>query len=293
MTKLNGFLFSLMWLVVGVLGQAEEVVPPASRISTTELSREKLLAVFESTHDGWSLDEVMLSDDRRKKVMVEVQKEFPNATERGVWDALVKLRKSGKLAVKSTARNATEYGDSLAAAEIAARKIQDETGLSFDRVLVDPVLLKQYDAMAKQIDSGADSYTLRKAALKLRKSRQLKPELVLRVTDWKRTIETMAVKDVLPRVQSISTRPGIYIFRDETGYLYIGQSNNLRERLTKHLTDSDRKSLSAYLASHSQGSLILELHIFGKDSPAEQTVIREAYESELIRSRHPRLNIAP
>ncbi len=260
---------------------------------STRLTKEVVQAVFEAHHDGWSLDEVMLDDNRRSKIIEAVRKEVSDADEKEVWELLIKLRKAGKLNAKTTERSNTEYGESLFAAEIAARKIQDETGVPFDRVLIDPVLLKRYDEAAQEVDAKHETYVLRKAALKLRKSRQLKPELVLRVTDWKRTIETMSVKDAAPRVQTISTRPGIYIFRDETGYLYIGQSNNLRERLTKHLADSDRKALAQYLASHAEGNLILELHIFEKGSPAEQTIIREAYESELIRSRKPRLNIAP
>ncbi len=88
-------------------------------------------------------------------------------------------------------------------------------------------------------------------------------------------------------------RPGIYIFRDETGFLYIGQSQNLQQRLAKHFEDSDRKNLTKYLSENSNGAIVVELHIFEEGSPAEKLSIREAYESELIRSRKPRLNIAP
>ena len=87
--------------------------------------------------------------------------------------------------------------------------------------------------------------------------------------------------------------PGVYIFRDSTGYLYIGQSNNLRTRLTKHLSGSDRKALAKYLGEQDLDRITLEMHVFGPGSPALSTTAREAYESELIRSRKPRLNLAP
>jgi hypothetical protein len=38
---------------------------------------------------------------------------------------------------------------------------------------------------------------------------------------------------------------------------------------------------------------MVELHAFDPDSKARSLTVRRAYESELIRSRKPRLNIAP
>ena len=69
--------------------------------------------------------------------------------------------------------------------------------------------------------------------------------------------------------------------------------DSLRIRLSKHLDQSDRKSLFEYLRANSQDEITLELHIFAADSPANDTAAREAYESDLIRTRQPRFNIAP
>lgn len=258
-----------------------------------EISKPLLQQAFSAQHDGWSLDEVMLSDLLRKNVVEEVRKSKADADEKKIWESLVRLRKSGKLEAETTRRENTEYGDAIVAAEIAARRMQDEANVTFDQVLIDPALLKKYDEFAHAIDDQSDAYTLRKAALKLRKARKLKPELVLRVTDWKRDIMTMSVEEAKKRTETLPKRPGVYIFRDETGFLYIGQSNNLRDRLTKHLNESDRFNLASYLAKNVAGKVSLELHVFQQGSPAEATVVREAYESELIRSRKPRLNLSP
>lgn len=261
--------------------------------SKTTLTSSFLQTVFSSEHDGWSLDEVMLSPVLRNKLVAAVHKNFPQVEEKQIWESLVRLRKSGKLQSDTTRREKTTYGDALVAGEIAARRMQDEHNVTFDQILIDPLLLKKYDAYAQSIDSLSSEYQLRKAALKLRKSRQLKPELVLRVTDWKRDILAMSLEEAKQQLNSLPQRPGIYIFRDATGFLYIGQSNNLRERLTKHLSDSDRKNLSDYLLKNAEKALTLEMHVFLPGSPAEQTTVREAYESELIRSRKPRLNLSP
>ncbi|MEL6895715.1 MAG: GIY-YIG nuclease family protein, partial [Planctomycetota bacterium] len=160
----------------------------------------------------------------------------------------------------------------------------------------------------------------RRAMLRLRKTRALKPELVLRVANWERKVVTLslsqAVADLFAssdsakneaRQERIPRLPGIYLFRDSTGYLYIGEAANLRTRLTTHLTESDRPGLADYLGrvgglnqdreesltGVKRQQISVELHIFAKDSPAKKVAIRRAYESELIRSRRPTLNVRP
>ena len=68
---------------------------------------------------------------------------------------------------------------------------------------------------------------------------------------------------------------------------------NLRVRLQKHLDQSDRRSLARYFTEHGVGDVSVELHAFAPDSQARVETMRRAYESELIRSRKPRFNVAP
>ena len=147
--------------------------------------------------------------------------------------------------------------------------------------------------MAAQAATGVDGYLLRKAAFALRKSRRLKPELVLRVADWGRQVTTLTASRVLRHPESVPDRPGVYLFRDQTGYLYIGESSNLRDRVTKHVDRSDRQSLASYLFDGNLDSVTIELHAFDPASKAKEKTVRRAYESELIRSREPRFNVAP
>ena len=62
---------------------------------------------------------------------------------------------------------------------------------------------------------------------------------------------------------------------------------------SQHLQSSDRLSLRKYLDTVADGSVTIELHTFGPKSPANELAIRRAYESEMIRSREPRLNVRP
>jgi predicted GIY-YIG superfamily endonuclease len=132
---------------------------------------------------------------------------------------------------------------------------------------------------------------LRKAALTLRKNRQLRPELIKRVADWGSVVTTYTAEQLRADPDLIPRLPGIYIFRDRTGYLYIGEAGNLRGRVEKHLDHSDRKAVAHYLWENGVTGLSVELHAFRRESDGRKANCRRAYEAELIRSRGPRLNI--
>ena len=247
---------------------------------------------FQKSHDGWSVDEVLLHNERRKSFLDACKAAGSQLPEKELCEQLLRSRKGGKLDVQTTKEERVSLDDYIITAEIAARRLADEHQVHFDQVLCDPELLQEFDQHAGELSPGTDPYLLRKAALRLRKSRMLKPELALHATDWEVDIVDYSLAEITEQLSKLSSRPGIYIFRDQTGYLYIGQSHNLRERLTHHLQESDRDQLRRYLIEESDGTLTVELHIFRDGSPGEQLRQRRAYESELIRSRQPRLNLA-
>lgn len=258
------------------------------------IDRQLVRQAFEKSHDGWSVDEVLIDDQRRDAFLEAAHRLQLPDDEQAICEALIAIRKSGKLNVESSRRATVELEAYEPLAEIAARKIQDSMDASTDAILTNPKVRQAFDdAIVTMLPEEKNFYPYRKAALKLRKSRKLQPELTLRVTDWKRELKTMSLDEAKRQVESFPKRPAIYLFQDKTGYLYIGQTQNLRERMLKHLSDSDRQALARYLERNAQEVIQLELHIFAEDSPAKDTRVREAYESELIRSRKPRLNIAP
>ncbi|MFK7734516.1 MAG: GIY-YIG nuclease family protein [Pirellulaceae bacterium] len=291
------------------------------------LNEERIVQdAFTKTHDGWSVDEVLLRDDLRKEFVSKCQQLAGpqlNTTGDRFCTALLHLRKRGKQLPRASRRANSQRSESTdALAEIAARRVHDEFLEHTDALLVNSQIRKYFDGLIRELAPDADLYLYRKAAIKLRKTRRLDPELLARVTDWKKKILDFQLSDLSPKLAEIPKRPGIYIFRDDTGYLYIGQASDLRERLHSHLNDSDRKALAEYLTQASKARLNslaqggeqsaestistgttnesglpastrLEVHVFKPGSPAENLGIRRAYESEMIRTRKPRFNVAP
>lgn len=273
-------------------------------IATTESISKRLTAAVIDTAlrqaaDGFSTDEVLIRDDLRERFMRCVQTQLnmdvPGSAETIVFQSMLKARKAGKLTYRSTKRARKIPEDISTVAEMAARVVCDRHRISSDALLVDSDYRRELTREAQLIQPGVDPYNVRRSLLSLRKRRSLKPELVLQVAQWDRTVETHSLQSLKQALQSetIATAPGIYLFRAKKEYLYIGEAKNLRNRLNQHVADSDRESLAEYLASSSDGDVTVELHVFSKDSPAAKVGVRRAYESELIRSRHPRLNVRP
>jgi excinuclease UvrABC nuclease subunit len=121
----------------------------------------------------------------------------------------------------------------------------------------------------------------------------LRPEKVKRIVDWGAAVSTFAAADLFRDPVLIPRQPGVYFFRDRTGYLYIGEADNLRLRVAKHLDHSDRKALARYLWDHGVADLAVELHAFAPTSDGGRKGHRRVYESEMIASRNPRFNIQP
>jgi len=169
--------------------------------------------------------------------------------------------------------------------------MEDKYNYTVDKVLCDPEKRAEFDLLAQEIAPGISAYLLRKAALRLRKSRKLRPELVKKATDWGRQVVCHRAEDLLDDLELIPRLPGIYIFRDDAGYLYIGEASNLRGRVAQHLDHSDRKAVARYLWEKGTENLSVELHSFDRNSDGRTATCRKAYEAELIRSRKPRLNI--
>jgi len=217
---------------------------------------------------------------------------------------LLRLRKSGRLNVPTTRRvkadpdaPAPPPRDTYApAAEIAARLTLDRFGGSLDATMCDPERRARFDAEAARLSAdlvGVTPTLLRSAALGLRKARRLRPELTVRIADWGRTLATHRAADLVGDLDQIPRVPGVYLFRDAEGYLYIGEAKNLRVRLTQHLSGEGQPALTAYLGVADLDALTIELHAFAPESNARLTAHRRAYESELIDTRQPKFNVRP
>ena len=265
--------------------------------SGTDQLKRVVANAFVKTHQGFSSDEVILQSDLNNAFINACQEQLPGTDAAEFNWTLINLRKAGKLPANTSRRAKMKPADASPEAkhvgEICARVIMDRHGVSIDRVMTDPKLVDDFNASAKKMSVDVNLYQARKAAFRLRKTRKLKPELITRIADWGRKVTEYQADELAKKTDALPESPGIYLFRDISGYLYIGEAVNLRKRLTQHLDESDRKALGSYLERQGFKGVIVEVHTFAKDSRIKEIGVRRAYESELIRSREPRFNVRP
>ena len=269
LTTIRCFLISL--LIAPSMSTAARQIAPTAYAQNVEITddspalteiRDVVQQAFADTHDGWSSDEVVLNTDLNEAFLRECLEQLPETSPATFNWTLLNMRKAGQLKFATTKRNQKSVQQFAQISEIAARLVHDRHQVSTDRMMADPKLRAEFDREILAIVPDADLYSFRKAAFQLRKQRKLKPELITRIADWGREIRSISLNEVRKEPDQIPAHPGIYIFRDQSGYLYIGQSEDLRQRLKEHLDQSSNLALAKYLEADGNQHITIEIHAF-------------------------------
>jgi hypothetical protein len=290
----------LWWIpAVAVMGLLVQIPLLASEPNgDATFDSDHVIAAFAASSDGYSSDELLIRDDLRQRFLESLAGltaiSIDSDAERSALLHLLRLRKAGKLDVPATRRAGPTDDSVTPIAEIASRVVMDRHRITSDTMLADSNHRRELQREAELISPDVDAYAVRKSVLTLRKRRALRPELVLRVADWERRLQTFSLLGLRSALAAgdVPKQPGVYIFRSPDGYLYVGEAADLSKRLGQHVAKSDRKSLANYLNTQAE-NVSVELHVFPRNSPAARVAVRRAYESELIRSRNPRFNVRP
>jgi DNA modification methylase len=198
------------------------------------MTEEQLLAAFEATAHGYSLDRVMAEPTLQADLHEECRKrDLPG--EPRTWNQLLfRLRKAGRLAhLKTSERTNFSWTDCdryLFGVEIALRQMHDQYQVTLDELLADPELAAEFDAWCDKLSPGASPLEYRWAALKLRKEAHAARVRKMALTPgrWRGEVE-LAKRDEWPA----HAGPAIYEIRaaDEKQASYLGATWNLAERL--------------------------------------------------------------
>jgi site-specific DNA-methyltransferase (adenine-specific) len=234
-----------------------------------ELTLRGVLAAFELTHDGFSVDRLVADP--------EINARFQAACRRlgacggpPTWNTLLfQLRTAGKLAHLPTTQRTSITWEScdpyLFGSEIAMQWMLDRKDVaSLEQILCNPALAAEFDKHAARFAPGYSSLEYRWAAIKLRNA-------------TKQARNRSSVLEAPPRLgkkKSISDldfaelpeEPGIYLLSAEgSNRLYVGETLNLRNRLTNQFSKQTRKTwkklskslrIQTYLTCHEPADVL-------------------------------------
>lgn len=249
--------------------------------------KAKIISAFEAVRNGNSVDRVVVDPELNTAFLAECQRLGLDAAGATLNRALINLRKAGHLrGLKSRSPLPGDDDAYRFAAEMAARHMERRDGVTLDDILCDPALAAEFDKLAASISPGFSPLQYRWAALNLRKANRLPPELLARIASPKKVISFP-----IPALSldAIPCEQGLYLFFTRDCCLYVGEAENLRNRLGKHLDHSDNKGLARWMWDQGTTELFLELQIL---EAATTQKVRRALERELIRGRKPTFNIS-
>ena len=247
----------------------------------------ELAHVFQRVRRGFSPDRVVADPCLNQVFLLACRRVGLRGSDVQLNTRLLNLRKRGALPeLKSKRTSFPDRDDYIFASEIAVRHLERKHGVSLDRIICDPSLASEFDAIAARIAPGYTALRYRWAALNLRKTRKLRPETLGHAIKATK-IELVCAEDIRPK--DLPHGQGLYVFYDGERTLYVGETQNLRKRVLKHLEHSDNKGLARWLWQSSKRALSLELHVLPPNTSAR---VRRAMEAELIHSRRPVFNVA-
>jgi len=242
---------------------------------------------FMRVRTGFSPDRVVADPVLNKAFLLECRHEGLEGSDADVNQRLLNMRKSGRLRkLKSRRTSFPDQDDYIFASEIAVRHIERKDGLSLDRIICDPKVAAEFDAIASRIAPGYSPLQYRWAALSLRKTRRLRPETLSHVV---KAVETRLLRVADVELAELPPEQGLYVFYERKNTLYVGETRSLRNRIAKHLDHSDNKGLARWLWQASTEGVSVEYHVLPRGT---STRVRRAMEAELIQSRKPIFNVA-
>lgn len=246
-----------------------------------------LVKAFDAVSDDYSTDRVVADPEFNQQFIAECRLRGLHDSVADLNRGLLNLRKSGALTgrARSKRTHISDTDEYRFAAEIAVRFLERRDEISLDAIICDPDRAAEFDEVARRIAPGFSSLQYRWAALGLRKAKKLEPELVGRIAPPAH-VANIPVSDIIPDQLPVSQ--GLYLFIAADQLLYVGETENLRKRLKKHLEHSDNKGLARWIWEFGIENLHLEMQILEKKT---ETRVRRALELELIRSRQPIFNV--
>ena len=248
--------------------------------------KDEIVQAFHLTSQGFSPDRVVADPDLNCAYLSECKRLGLGSDAAKLNQTLLNLRKRGGLRGLASRRTIVrDQSDYRFAAEIAARFLERENGITLDLIIGDPRYAERFDEIARTIAPGGKPLEYRWAALNLRKQQRLKPELLARVAPPSKVLQ-FKVRGM--SLDGVPQSQGLYLFYSSVATLYVGECENLQNRIRKHIDHSDNKELARWLWEFGDGSLHLELQVLDKSITQR---IRRALEMELIRSRSPVFNV--
>ncbi len=253
--------------------------------------REAVLAAFQETNSGWSVDRVLADPELHRPLWEACSRRGAAGDARSWSHLLFRLRHAGQLGditpTQHAEMNWEQCDPFLYAVDIALAEIHQQMTastretLTVEDLLCEPPLAEQLDLRAAEFAPGFSPFQYRWAALKLYKENKV-------VRTRAACLEAPRLSPVQPLSMylrndwsTVFEVPGAYLVSSDKQALYAGATLNLRARLSRQFGP-------AVLAQWTERGQELTLRLF----PAEDDPVNLlAYQSLLVKKHKTLMNL--
>ena len=217
-----------------------------SLLQATDLSPQLIIKAFADIHDGYAADRIICDPQLNARFLRRCRALGLDQPDYALNHALYDIRKTpkkGKLPPTTKKTEFRDYDAYVFASEIAVRHLQRNEGASLDSILCDPLLQQKFDSLADRLVPRTPILKLRYAALNLRKTHRLQP-LDMRGQEYE-LVSAGPVERV--NLDKIPEFPAVYLFYTQSRPVFAGETEQLRDRLNRHLQVSDHRGLPQWL----------------------------------------------
>jgi len=243
------------------------------------------------SRDGYSTDRVIADPELDKRFLHRCRELGAVGTDYEINWKLMSARKNSYLKDMPKTRKYTprriddfEYASEIALAHVCrvfARQYPE--GISLDRIICDPVIAAEFDKFADAISPGFLPLEYRWAAFGVRKAagRYKKQAAKAKLPTFDRLGVTKSIK-----ASKIPAKSGIYIFRNEDDSIFIGETEDLRNRIERHFECSESQGIPDWVYHQQKSPLELGIVVF----ESAKSTMRKISELRAISEFSPLLN---
>jgi site-specific DNA-methyltransferase (adenine-specific) len=238
----------------------------------------RIAQAYLEVRDGYSIDRVVADPELDRKLLRRCRDLGLAGTDFELNWRLFNGRKNKWLTDLPKTKNYTpsRKDEFEFSSEIAIRYVQEQIEarerrhVSLDKIICDPDLAAEFDTIAARLAPGFSPLDYRWVALGVRKAAgryasKAKEARVLSFTDF---VSTLSVK-----ASSIPTDQGVYLFRCEDESLFVGETDNLRQRIERHFDTSECQGLPDWLYDRGSRGISLSFVPTPEVSSTERKII--------------------
>ncbi|MEM9409581.1 MAG: DNA methyltransferase [Planctomycetota bacterium] len=229
---------------------------------------------FVRVSNGFSVDH-LLCDRQMSKDFIRRMKKLDIDGNEVLWKrTLLKLRKSKKLPRSTQHRQRITFKDMDAyscASEIAMRLLSIDFGLSLENILCHADFAAEFDRIAGEFSPGFSSFDYRWAALAIRKRAMNARRLgAQKYSSWLQ--EKLPRKILLEKALTEKYETaGVYIVQSQKNKLYIGESDNIFNRVQSMIDNQHWQELQpdslVVIPTESREKYALQSVLIGRINP--------------------------